>query len=400
MTTSIMDLAPFIPGDVRLQQSSLPDKAIALISQSARLTGQLAPLTLARLEQHMAAINSYYSNLIEGNATRPHEIRAAQRGNYSGDPAKRDLQRESLAHMQVQEWLATQRPDVDTLFKPEFICRLHQEFYQRVPESLWLIKDEQGNSIAKLAPGEWRTGSVIVGQHVPPPAADLPALMAKFCETYNPKKFSGDRKIVALMAAHHRFTWIHPFTDGNGRVGRLLTDAALKAIGLESCGAWCISRGLARTAVQYKQLLANADAPRQGDYDGRGQLSEQGLVDFCNYMLDTAIDQVSYISDLLDIASMRQRIESYISARNDNRVAGISAPLKPIASLILFNAFQQGEIERAQALELCAMPERSARRVLSQLKNEGLLSETSSKSPLRWEIPEHAEPWYFPNLTP
>jgi len=46
------------------------------------------------------------------------------------------------------------------------------------------------------------------------------------------------------------------------------------------------------------------------------------------------------------------------------------------------------------------MPERSARRLLSQLKSEGLLSETSSKSPLRWEIPEHSEPWYFPNLTP
>lgn len=400
MTTSIMDLAPFIPSDAQLQQTLLPDKAIRLISQSAKLTGQLAPLTLARLEQHMAAINSYYSNLIEGNATRPHEIRAAQRGNYSGDPAKRDLQQESLAHMQVQEWLAAQNPDVDTLFTPDFICRLHQEFYRRVPESLWLIKDEQGDTITRLVPGQWRTGSVIVGQHIPPSAADLPGLMAKFCETYNPRKFSGDRKIIALMAAHHRFTWIHPFSDGNGRVGRLLTDAALKAIGLESCGAWCISRGLARTAVQYKQLLANADASRQGDYDGRGHLSEQGLVDFCNYMLDTAIDQVSYISDLLDIASMRQRIESYISARNDNRVAGINAPLKPIASLVLFSAFQQGEIERAQALELCAMPERSARRILSQLKNEGLLSETSSKSPLRWEIPEHAEPWYFPNLTP
>lgn len=97
---------------------------------------------------------------------------------------------------------------------------------------------------------------------------------------------------------------------------------------------------------------------------------------------------------------MRKRIESYVAARNDDRVAGISAQLKSTASLILFTAFQQGEIERAQALELCAMPERSARRLLSQLKSEGLLSETSSKSPLRWEIPEHAEPWYFPNLNP
>lgn len=38
-------------------------------------------------------------------------------------------------------------------------------------------------------------------------------------------------------------------------------------------------------------------------------------------------------------------------------------------------------------------------RLLSQLKSEGLLSGTSSKSPLRWEAPEHAEPWCFPDLT-
>lgn len=400
MATSILDITPFVPSDAALMNSLLPDKAIRLVSLSAKLTGQLAPFTLARLEQHMAAINSYYSNLIEGNATRPHEIRAAQRGDYSGDPAKRDLQQESLAHMQVQQWLAEQSPGLDTLFTPVFICQLHREFYNRVPESLWLIKDEQGRAATTLVPGEWRTGSVIVGQHIPPPAADLPALMEKFCDTYHPKKFSGDRKIIALMAAHHRFSWIHPFVDGNGRVGRLLTDAALKAIGLESYGAWCISRGLARSSVTYKQLLANADAPRQGDYDGRGSLTERGLVGFCDYMMDIAIDQVNYISDLLNLSGMRQRIESYVRARNDNRVIGMNDSLKSVASLILFTAYQQGEIDRSQALELCAMPDRSARRLLSQLKSEGLLSETSSKSPLRWEIPEHAEHWYFPNLSP
>jgi len=201
------------------------------------------------------------------------------------------------------------------------------------------------------------------------------------------------------MAAHHRFAWIHPFIDGNGRVGRLLTDAALKAVGLESYGAWCLSRGLARSASQYKMLLANADASRQGDYDGKGSLTEKGLASFCEYMLDQALDQVGYISELLDLPKMRQRIETYVVARNDDRIAGISASLKATAALILYTAFQQGEIDRALALELCAMPDRSARRLLSQLKSESLLSETSSKSALRWEIPEHAEQWYFPNLT-
>ncbi len=399
MSTTFTDITPFIPSDRTLGESVLPDKAITLISQSAKLRGQLAASTLARLEQHMAAINSYYSNLIEGNSTRPHEIRAAQSGNYSGDPAKRDLQQESLAHMRVQEWLIAQKPDLETIFTPEFIRQLHREFYQRVPESLWVIKDEKDNVVEKIIPGEWRSKSVIVGQHIPPEAEDLASLMAKFCEIYNPKKFNGDRKIIAIMAAHHRFAWIHPFMDGNGRVGRLFTDAALKAVGLDSYGAWCLSRGLARSSTQYKSLLANADASRQGDYDGRGQLTEKGLVSFCDYMLDTAIDQVTYMSELLDLVKMRQRIETYVIARNDDRVGGISAPLKSSVSLILYTAFQQGEIDRAQALELCAMPDRSARRLLSQLKSEGLLSETSSKSPLRWEIPEHAEPWYFPNLT-
>ena len=398
MATTITNLTPFIPSDRALAQSPLADKAVSLITLSAKLSGFLAPLSLERLEQYMASVNSYYSNLIEGNATRPHEILAAQRGEYMDAPAKRDLQLESLAHMQVQQWLQAQQPGLDTLYSPAFIGRLHAEFYQRVPQSLWAIKDQQGKEVSKVVPGQWRQAPVIVGQHVPPDSQDIAPLMQRFCETYHPQKFAGDRKIIAVMAAHHRFAWLHPFMDGNGRIGRLFTDAALKAVGLQSCGAWCLSRGLARTPARYKTLLANADTPRQGDYDGRGNLSEKGLLAFCEYMLDAAIDQVSYISELLDLANIRKRIEGYVAARNDGRVQGISATLKPAASSILFTAFQQGAIERAHASELCAMPERSGRRLLSQLKTEGLLSETSSKSPLRWEAPEHAEPWYFPGL--
>ncbi len=400
MAASILDLAPFIPADSALAQSPLPDKAMQLVQLSARLTGKLAPLTLATLERHMAVINSYYSNLIEGNATRPHEIRAAQRGDYDADPAKRDLQLESLAHMAVQEWIRELRPDLDTLYSPDFILQLHHQFCSQVPESLWQIKDAQGNAVGTVVPGAWRTRAVRVGQHVPPGAEDLPGLMAAFCDTFHPKRYSGDRKVLAIMAAHHRLEWIHPFIDGNGRVGRLLTDTALKAAGLDSYGAWCLSRGLAKSSTQYKSLLALADSPRQGDLDGRGALTQKGLMQFCDYMLDTAIDQVTYMSSLLDLPRLRQRIDSYVQARNDFRVQGVTEPLKSSAALILYTAFIHGEIDRAHALELCAMPERTARRLLSQLKSEGLLSETSSKSPLCWEIPEHAEPWYFPDLTP
>jgi len=400
MASSIFDLAPLIPTDAALAQSPLPDKSLLLVQRSARLSGQLAPLTHATLERHMAVINSYYSNLIEGNATRPHEIRAAQRGDYDADPARRDLQRESLAHMAVQEWIRAQRPDLDTLYSPAFILQVHQQFYSRIPESLWQITDVQGDVVGTVVPGAWRTRAVRVGQHVPPPAEDLPALMSAFCDTFHPRRYSGDRKLLAVMAAHHRLEWIHPFMDGNGRVGRLLTDIALKAAGLDSYGAWCLSRGLAKSSARYKSLLALADSPRHGDLDGRGALTEKGLMQFCDYMLDTAIDQVTYTSTLLDLPRLRQRIERYVQAGNDFRVPGMTEPLKSSAALVLYTAFIHGELDRAQALELCAAPERTARRLLGQLKSEGLLSDTSSRSPLRWEIPEHAEPWYFPELVP
>lgn len=400
MSESILSLSPFTPSDNVLEGSAVPDKAITLSQKSARLSGQLSQVTQQTLEDYMRVINSYYSNLIEGNATRPFEIRAAQRGDYSSDPAKRDLQEESLGHMAVQAWLHDQSPDLKKVFSLTFIKEVHQQFYQNVPESLWQIKNDQGEVVGKVVPGEWREQMVAVGSHVPPGDKDIPAIMASFCDTYNPMRFKGDRRLIAIMAAHHRLSWIHPFLDGNGRVGRLITDAALKAAGLDSCNVWCLSRGLANKNSRYKESLALADKPRQGDYDGRGQLSEKGLLAFCETMLDTAIDQVDYMSELLDLPNLRKRINAYIQARNDFRVTGIDKEIKPVAGLILHTAFIYGEISRSQALELCGMPDRSARRLLSQLKSEGLLSETSSKSPLRWEIPEHVEPWYFPGLVP
>jgi Fic family protein len=399
MSMRLQICAPFIPAEDVLAHSDLPGKALLLSTASARLAGRVATSTRHTLIRHMAVINSYYSNLIEGHRTLPHEIRAAQQGEFSRDPAKRDLQLESLAHIQVQQWLMEQNPDVDTLYQPEFIQAIHREFYQVMPSALHELKDTHDKVVDRVMPGQWRAHAVTVGQHHPPQAADIPQLMAEFCEVYHPSKYTGDRKVIAVMCAHHRFSWLHPFADGNGRVMRLFTDTALKAIGMESAGVWCLSRGLARAAVTYKAMLARADEPRKGDLDGRGELSQSGLIDFCAFMLDTALDQVSYTNDLLALEGMQQRITQYIQARNDGRVAGLG-PIKANASQILYNAYIQGKLKRSAALELCGMPERSARRLLTQLKDEGLLSETSSRSDLQWEIPAHAEPWYFPLLTP
>lgn len=395
------DMEPMIPSDRAIESSGLPALALALERQSARLAGQIAPVTGSVIEAHMRVINSYYSNLIEGNRTHPRDIRRAMKGDYSKDPARRDLQMESVAHIGVQKMLAEEPISPQVLMSAGTLSHIHNLFYSQLPDTLRQVRNPAGDRMLMVIPGRFRQRGedVSVGQHVPPPGEDLPAYLSRFEAAYRLDRLQGQKQVIAAMAAHHRLAWIHPFPDGNGRVIRLHTDAFLKTIGLGACGIWCLSRGLARSSVEYKARLARADESRRGDRDGRGALSESGLVEFVEYMLRTALDQVSYMESLLDLPGMMQRIRAYVARRGEGLIPGMVS-LRPEAGRILERAFLMGEIARQEAFEVSGLSESVTRKLLQQIKAEGLLTEESHRSPLRWAIPEHAEPYYFPELTP
>jgi Fic family protein len=347
--TSKLAMTPLSPQESALQQHGIFDLVTQLDRQAAKLTGMIPTQSADTIRCHMAVINFYYSNLIEGKRTLHHEIREAQCGHYSDDPVKRDHQIESVAHIRVQKWIQGQELTLKTVCSTAFILTLHRRFYEGLPESLRQLRDEN-EIVAMVEPGQWRQQNVKVGRHVPPDAKGLASLMEGFCDEYRSARYPGYSRLIGLACAHHRFLWIHPFMDGNGRVVRLWTDALFRAEGLESYGIWSLSRGLARQSSDYKAALAQADYPMQGT--------------------------------------------------NDGRVPGMTRKYRPITVLLLYNAFLAGSLERADAIDLTGMPKRSAIRLLAQLKKEGLLSETSSRSPLKWDIPEYAEPFYFPQLAP
>ena len=110
-----------------------------------------------------------------------------------------------------------------------------------------------------------------------------------------------------MAAAHHRFNYIHPFPDGNGRVSRLVSHAMAWQADIAAHGLWSISRGLARgldSRTEYKQMMDLADTPRQGDVDGRGNLSERALIEFVTWFLRVALDQVTFMSELFDLDNL------------------------------------------------------------------------------------------------
>src|SRR6185503_2862227 len=292
---------------------SLRALAIRVIRLSAKLGEALHPLTRRHVAELLQSMNSYYSNLIEGHKTHPADIERALRSELAADPARRALQLESRAHVEVQRLLEkrlSEEPDLK-ICSAGFLSWIHSEFYGRMPEEFCRVQDRRGNQLPVEA-GTLRDREVEVGEHLAPPARSLQGLLDRFGEAYEPSQLNEVDQLVAAGASHHRLTWIHPFLDGNGRVARLFSHAYLIRAGVDGSGLWAISRGLARRRQEYFSALRDADHPRRGDLDGRGNLSNEGLVSFVRFFLGIASDQIAFMSGLLELEGLERRIRGYL----------------------------------------------------------------------------------------
>ncbi len=395
------EMEPLLPSGA----PDLDDLAREVVSRSAALGGQLHPITQRSVVELMRLINSYYSNLIEGHSTHPVDIERAMRQNYSGDPAKRDLQMESLAHVKCQreiEALLLAEPDLNPA-DSNFIAWLHRIFYEQLPVELRRVKYKETGETLEVAPGEVRQREVLVAQHYGPFSEHLPAFFDRFGATYSPDQHHGVAPLIAAAASHHRLMWIHPFRDGNGRVARLFTDACFLRLPLRGYGLWNVSRGLARQRDNYMAALRTADVQRRNDYDGRGNLSDEALVVFCRFFLKTCLDQIDFMDGLLKLDSLLDRISGYVSMRRAKLIPGPRLEcqsLKPEAVYMLQEVLLRGEMGRGEVLRVSGMAERTGRVLLGQLLIEGLLVSNTPKGAVRLGLPTHVAGLLFPDLYP
>ncbi len=260
----ISAMEPMMP---RTEATRLDDLAFDLVAKANHLAGQIQPGVRESIGDLVRSMNCYYSNLIEGHDTHPRDIDAALEGHYSDDEGKRTLQREARAHIEVQRLIDYGYDPDEAPTSIKYIQWLHQEFCNRLPEEmLWVENPETGERI-QIVPGEFRDGEVGVGRHVPPPANILPKFLGRFEEAYDFDRLPKSKAIIAIAASHHRLLWIHPFFDGNGRVARLMAHAMMLRSEV-GCSIWSVSRGLARSSVEYKSRLMEADSVRKGEADG------------------------------------------------------------------------------------------------------------------------------------
>lgn len=385
-------MEPMLPGEGGARRGRLADLVVDLVARANRLAGRLSPPVRDGIGDLVRSMNCYYSNLIEGHDTHPVDIEKALKEDFSADPRKRDLQREAVAHIEVQrlvdEDAIAGRPD-----RAAYAVALHKAFRERLPDDLLWVADLQGGERVRVVPGALRDRTVVVGRHVPVSPGAIARFLARWEEAYALERHDKVTRLIAVGAAHHRFAWIHPFIDGNGRVVRLVSHAMLRALDVGN-PLWSISRGLARGVDRYKALLAAADEPRRGDLDGRGALSETALADFCAFFLETCIDQIDFMERLIEPDRLLARIERHAAELVEAKKMHRSAPA------LLRAVFLSGEIARGEVRTIIDASDRTASRVVSDLIQSGMLHATTHKASLRLGFPAvFAERW-LPGLFP
>ncbi len=123
-----------------------------------------------------------------------------------------------------------------------YILKLSEKKAKISPELILAIHKKGFGFIFPDWAGKFRTVNVIVGSYEPPHYGRVPELVKTLCDDLEerfkhlPSPKSEEQfliEIISLLAwFQHRFVWIHPFQDYNGRVARLLTNLLTLKLGL------------------------------------------------------------------------------------------------------------------------------------------------------------------------
>jgi Fic family protein len=381
----IHQFEPLLPSS-QLDELSLAARSV--VEKAHRLQGAASESAREQLRGVVRSMNSYYSNRIEGQSTHPMNIDRAMKRDFSEKPDVAKLQRLAVAHIEAEQELERQAPDLEAALRSDWLLKTHACLYGRLSE-----EDRRTEDGHVVQPGVLRTEDVRVVRHQPPSWQSVPAFLARMDEVYA-RPWGFDTMLYVIAADHHRVVWTHPFRDGNGRASRLQLHCALWPL---TAGLWSVNRGLARQRDRYYELLSNADMARHGDLDGRGNLSERMLWTWCKFFIQLCEDQVSFVTRMLDLNELNERIKGLVLYRG---ASAQYADYRPEAVLPLHHVLAAGPVTRGEFVQMTGLADRTGRKVLAQLLKDGLLVSDGPKGRVGIGFPLDALHLLLPNLYP
>ena len=268
---------------------------------------------------------------------------------------------------------------------------IHRQFASLLPNDLLWVDGTKSGARERIVPGAQRTRDVKVGHHVAVSPGAIPRFMERFEQVYG--KLGKLERVIAAGSTHHRLLWIHPFTDGNVRVTRLMSYAMLRTA-LDTGGLWSVSRGFARKVEDYKRHLALCDQRRRNDLDGRGHLSKEAMIAFTEFFLEVCLDQVSFMEGLMQPKALRARMLRW--AEEEIGDAKLPAQAPRVLDAILF----KGALPRGEVGTVIGQSDRTARNVTTALSREGIIFSAGPRDDWQIVFPARMGPRLMPGLFP
>lgn len=241
-----------------------------------QLVGSTAPWLFFQLKEIFHLLESVGSARIEGNRTTVSEYIEQK---IAGKERSSDRFSE-IANVEEAMSYIEENIESETNISHNFIRELHHLTVNSLIE--------EGDK----TPGAYRSWEVKIAKskHLPPDPCTVQGYMDELIDFINnddDKKYD----LIKIALAHHRFAWIHPFGNGNGRVVRLLTYALLIKYGfkvkdgklLNPTAVFCNDR------EKYYKFLAIADEGTQ-----------EAMLTWCEYVLIGICDEISKVNKLLN----------------------------------------------------------------------------------------------------
>lgn len=328
----------YTPALVRLL--SIADAALSELSG----VGQILPNPHVLIAPYLRR-EAVQSSRIEGTQTRLADLLADEAGQTAQAPA--DDVRE------VRNYVVALEYGIARLRKLPLSLRLVRELHER------LLRGVRGD---RATPGEFRRSQNWIGPHgstpanapyVPPPPQQMQQALAEW-ETFLHRRDEWPDLIqCALM--HEHFEAIHPFLDGNGRVGRLLITLFLIERGRLSQPLLYLSDFIERHRDDYYRGLQRIRT--HGDWNG-----------WLHYFLTgvewSARRAVRQARDLLTLReSMRQKVAA-----------------APRSLALIDPLFENPYLDANRVKKLLGVSDPTARKALAALQSAGLIDETSGRA--------------------
>lgn len=316
---------------------------------------------LAGVSRLLLRSEAIASSLIEGIAPSPQQVALAElAGSESvrGFTADAQLVANNIAVLRT----ATHDLAVTDLVTVPDLESLHRQ----------LLPDEQHHGLRTVP--NWIGGSdrnPLDADFVPPPPADVPGLMTDLVTYVNG---AAHAPLIQAAIVHAQFETIHPFTDGNGRVGRALIHTVLARRGLSPRAILPISSVLATLSGSYVEGLT---AYRHGSPAG-SPTATAGVGQWLSTFVDAAATAIEQAQQLLrELVLVREAWNRQVQAHRES--VGIrQSPRAGSATARILEILPDVPVMTTRTIErLLGVSFPSARAGLEELAEAGVLSRKS-----------------------